>query len=139
MRGDQVTYVQAHVSPPQNSDHLQKPVLQSIQITCQYQGNHLITCKLFGYTYLTQISSPNEMPSFAVLKHLKFPYNILSFHVSVHNWILCRYTLYMVLCVYFQWLTSQLAVLLDSKEFVHIIHVRSATLLQVSIGIINRT
>ena len=31
-----------------------------------------------------------------------------------------------------QWLTSQFAVLLDSKEFVHIIHVRSAEVLQVS-------
>ncbi|XP_065882689.1 vacuolar protein sorting-associated protein 8 homolog isoform X2 [Dysidea avara] len=66
VRGDQVTYVQAHVS------------------------------------------TPNAAPTFSVLKHIKFPYNILSFH----------------------WLTSQLAVLLDSKEFVHIVHVRSAALLQ---------
>jgi len=41
-----VTYVQAHVSPPQKCDHLQKPVLKrSIQITnrsLQYQGKHYI-------------------------------------------------------------------------------------------------
>ena len=42
------------------------------------------------FVSLLQVSSSSAMPSFAVLKHIKFPYNILSFHVSVHIKVLLK-------------------------------------------------
>lgn len=74
-----------------------------------------------------QVSNTSTMPKFSVLKHIKFPYNILSFHVRICLKYVTEFGMNSL-----QWLTSQLAVLLDSKEFVHIIHVRSAEVLQVS-------
>jgi len=101
-----VTYVQAHVSTYTNSSKMLLYILSNV----------------------LQVSSTSALPTFSVLKHIKFPYNILSFHVSM----LQNVVLSLVLIL--QWLTSQLAVLMDSKEFVYIIHVRSAAVLQVSSG-----